>query len=143
MVGNHPCLLPVHPALPEEPQHDSLTSHPLCALLSPCGRPTDLARLLDFRLRFRQGRLLSASWLLSSCSLRAWWLCSVVLFSGSLLGSWSSTSAVSSTLAECADAWPLPVFLCVCMIILIIRRCVVWSFFFFFITSVIVHVPEA
>ena len=55
-------------------------------------------------------------------------------------GSWGSTSAVLSTLAACAAARPLPVFQFVCMIILIIRRSVVWTFF---ISSIIVHVPDA
>ena len=54
--------------------------------------------------------------------------------------SWSSPSAISSTLASCAAAERLPEFLFVCMIIPIIR-CVVWSFFF--VSSVIVHVPGA
>ena len=43
--------------------------------------------------------LLSASWLLSLCSLRSWLLCSVVSCPCSLSGSWGSTSAVTSTLA--------------------------------------------
>ena len=85
--------------------------------------------------------LLSASWLLSACSLRPWWLGSVVSFSGSLSITWGSPSAVASTTAACAGAGHLLAFLFVCVIILIIRRCVVWSFFF--ISSVIVHMPEA
>ena len=46
-----------------------------------------------------------------------------------VLGGWvqsSSSSAISSTLAACAAAGYLHGFLFVCMIILIIRRCVVW-----------------
>ena len=49
-------------------------------------------------------------------------------------------SAVTSTLAACAAAQLVPDCLFVCMIILIIRRRVVWSFFFT--SSVIVHVPD-
>ena len=73
--------------------------------------------------------LLFAAWLLS-CSLGSWTLGSVVSSSGSLSG------IVSSTLAACAVVGHLHLFLFGCVI-----RCVVWSFFF--ISSVIVHVPEA
>ena len=68
---------------------------------------------------------MSALWLLSSCSLRPWCLGSVVSSSGSLSGSWGSPSAISSTLLACAAAGHLPHLLFVCMILLIIRRCVV------------------
>ena len=72
--------------------------------------------------------LLSASWLLSSCSLRSWLLCSVVSSTGARSGLWDSMSAVRLRHAQLRDLYLFC--LSVCLIILIIRRYVVWSFVF-------------
>ena len=79
----------------------------------------------------------------SSCGalLKEGLLTSVVSSSGSLCGSGDSTSATSFTFAACAAPVPVLAFLFVWRIILSIRRGVVRSFFF--ISTVIVHVPEA
>ena len=90
--------------------------------------------------RFETSFVHRPSWCLAVILPASRVLDSVVSCSGSLSGSWGSPSAVSSTLAACAAAGHLPVFL-VWMIILIIRRCVGWSSLF--ICSVIVNVPEA
>ena len=92
-----PCLLPVKPALPEDPRRDSVHCQLVVSFVrSSSTNGSSSPSGSSFEISSKEG-LLSASWLLSSCSLRSWWLGSVVSFSGSLAGSWGSPSAVSST----------------------------------------------
>ena len=94
-------------------------------------RPTALARLLDCLLGFRRiggaaVRVVATFFVLIGVL--------EVVFSRVVL--WLAVGVVGFDV----DGAQHPVCLFLCMIILVIRRCVVWSFFFM--SSVIVHVPE-
>ena len=140
MFGKHSCVFSIHPALSEDPRRDSICYQQVVCIFgmlatvlstlmsSSCGTPS-------------KEELQSASWLFFSCSLGSCGLASVVSFSASLSGGGVRCRRPRRTFAACAAAGLFLGFIFVCLIILIIRGCVVWSLFF--INSVIVDVPEA
>ena len=143
VFGNHSCFFSKYiPALSDSTPHDPICCRQVVYLVG-CSHymPDPRVQLNSPRGTSSQEVLLSASWLLSSCSLRSRGvgLSRVVL--------WLAAGVVGLVVDDCVDVRGVCgcgtcflIFLFVCMIILIIRRSVIWSFSLF--SSIIVHVPE-
>ena len=105
--GTHPCLLPVHQALSEDPQRDSVCCQQVICLVRCSQYVVHPWFQFVFWLiiwRFVEGRVAVGVMAAFFFLVEVWWWSSVVSSSSSLSGSCGSPSAVPSTLAARAAA---------------------------------------